>query len=56
MKKMHIHITVPNLEESVLFYNSLFGEEPSRIKTDYAKWALEDPRVNFAISAYFYQL
>ena len=50
MKRMHIHVTVPNLEESVLFYNSLFGEEPSKLKSDYAKWALEEPRVNFAIS------
>lgn len=50
MKRMHIHITVPNLDESILFYNSLFGEEPSKIKSDYAKWALDEPRVNFAIS------
>ena len=50
MKRMHIHVTVPNLEESVLFYNSLFGEEPSKLKSDYAKWSLEEPQVNFAIS------
>lgn len=50
MKKLHIHISVPDLLESIQFYNSLFGCKPSRQKTDYAKWELEEPRVNFAIS------
>ena len=50
MKKLHIHVSVPDLSESIRFYNSLFGSKPSKQKTDYAKWELEDPRVNFAIS------
>jgi predicted enzyme related to lactoylglutathione lyase len=50
MKKLHIHISVPDLPQSIQFYNSLFGCEPSKEKADYAKWELEDPRVNFAIS------
>lgn len=50
MKRLHIHVGVENLDESVKFYNALFGAEPSKIKTDYAKWMLEDPHVNFAIS------
>lgn len=50
MKKLHIHVSVPDLSESIRFYNSLFGCEPAREKSDYAKWELEDPRVNFAIS------
>ncbi|MFT5659234.1 MAG: hypothetical protein ACI9KN_002517 [Gammaproteobacteria bacterium] len=40
MKRMHIHITVPNLEASIVYYNSLFGEEPSKLKSDYAKWTV----------------
>lgn len=47
---MHIHLGVENLEQSIDFYNALFGEEPVKTKSDYAKWMLEDPRVNFAIS------
>ncbi len=50
MKKLHIHVSVPDLPESIQFYNSLFGCKPSKEKTDYAKWELEDPAVNFAIS------
>ncbi len=50
MKKLHIHVSVPELQESIRFYNSLFGCKPSRQKIDYAKWELKDPRVNFAIS------
>lgn len=50
MKKLHIHISVPDLSQSILFYNSLFGCEPSKEKSDYAKWELDDPNVNFAIS------
>jgi len=50
MKNMHIHISVDNLENSIKFYSTLFGEKPTKQKTDYAKWQLEDPRINFAIS------
>ena len=50
MKRMHIHVGVENIEQSIQFYNSLFGEEPAKVKDDYAKWMLEDPRINFAIS------
>lgn len=50
MKRMHIHVGVENLEDAIEFYSALFGEEPSKVKGDYAKWMLEDPRVNFAIS------
>ncbi len=50
MKRLHIHIGVENLQQSVRFYNALFGAEPVKTKTDYAKWLLDDPRVNFAIS------
>jgi len=50
MKRMHIHIGVDKLEESIRFYSALFGAEPIKRKADYAKWLLEDPRVNFAIS------
>jgi catechol-2,3-dioxygenase len=50
MKRLHIHISVADLDESVRFYNTLFAAEPTVQKDDYAKWMLEDPRVNFAIS------
>ena len=50
MKRFHVHIHVDNLAQSVAFYSRLFGAEPSRIEADYAKWMIEDPRVNFAIS------
>ncbi len=50
MKRMHIHIAVENLDTSIRFYSALFGAEPTKVKPDYAKWQLEDPRVNFAIS------
>jgi catechol 2,3-dioxygenase-like lactoylglutathione lyase family enzyme len=52
MKRLHVHTTVRDLEESVRFYSTLFGEEPVRREPDYAKWMLEDPRVNFAISTW----
>lgn len=51
MKRFHVHIAVENLEESVKFYSTLFGTQPIKQKSDYAKWLLDDPRVNFAISA-----
>lgn len=50
MKRMHIHIGVDDIENSVKFYNALFGAEPVKLMPDYAKWMLEDPRINFAIS------
>ncbi|MBS7806695.1 ArsI/CadI family heavy metal resistance metalloenzyme [Variovorax sp. PCZ-1] len=51
MKRFHIHIAVESIEQSTQFYNSLFGQQPTVAKPDYAKWMLEDPRINFAISA-----
>jgi predicted enzyme related to lactoylglutathione lyase len=51
MKRMHIHVAVDDLQQSIGFYSALFATEPSVIKSDYAKWMLDDPRVNFAISA-----
>ena len=50
MKRLHIHVGVESLDQSIGFYSTLFGATPSVIKPDYAKWMLEDPRVNFAIS------
>lgn len=50
MKRMHLHISVDNLEQSIGFYNTLFGSSPAVQKPDYAKWMLDDPLVNFAIS------
>lgn len=50
MKRFHIHVGVERLDESIRFYSALFGAEPVKTKSDYAKWLLEDPRVNFAIS------
>lgn len=50
MKRLHIHVSVDELATSVRFYNALFGAEPTVLKHDYAKWLLDDPRVNFAIS------
>jgi catechol 2,3-dioxygenase-like lactoylglutathione lyase family enzyme len=50
MKRLHIHVGVNNLQESIRFYSALFGATPTKTKPDYAKWLLEDPHVNFAIS------
>lgn len=50
MKRLHVHIKVKNLPESIAFYNALFNTEATMVKGDYAKWQLEDPKVNFAIS------
>ena len=50
MKRMHVHVAVDDLKQSIGFYSALFAAEPAVIKTDYAKWMLDDPRVNFAIS------
>ncbi len=50
MKRMHLHVSVPDLAQSIQFYETLFGAPPTVVKDDYAKWMLDDPRVNFAIS------
>jgi|SRR6185437_111011 len=50
MKRLHVHVAVDDLPKSIDFYSTLFGAQPSVVKDDYAKWMLEDPRVNFAIS------
>ncbi|OZB12395.1 MAG: glyoxalase/bleomycin resistance/dioxygenase family protein, partial [Hyphomonas sp. 34-62-18] len=51
MKRLHVHIAVDDLPRSVAFYSTLFAAQPTVLKDDYAKWMLEDPRVNLAISA-----
>ena len=50
MKRFHVHVAVHDLKQSIRFYCALFGTQPSVEKPDYAKWMLDDPRVNFAIS------
>ena len=50
MKRLHIHVAVENLPQSIGFYSALFAAQPAVVKADYAKWMLDDPRVNFAIS------
>ena len=50
MKRFHVHVAVKDLEQSKRFYSAMFGAEPTVVKPDYAKWMLDDPRVNFAIS------
>ena len=50
MKRFHVHVGVEDLEKSIRFYAGLFGAEPTVRKPDYAKWMIEDPRLNFAIS------
>lgn len=50
MKRLHVHVGVEDLGRSIQFYSTLFAAEPSVVKDDYAKWLLDDPRVNFAIS------
>ncbi|RSZ35985.1 MULTISPECIES: ArsI/CadI family heavy metal resistance metalloenzyme [unclassified Variovorax] len=52
MKRFHVHLHVDDLERSIAFYSRLFAAEPARVEADYAKWMLEDPRVNFAISTF----
>lgn len=51
MKRLHLHIAVDDLERSIGFYSTLFGAGPSVVKDDYAKWLLDDPQVNLAISS-----
>jgi lactoylglutathione lyase len=50
MKRFHVHVNVQDLDQSIRFYSQLFGAQPNVLKSDYAKWMLDDPRVNFAIS------
>lgn len=50
MKRFHVHAHVDDLKASIAFYSKLFAAEPTRVEADYAKWMLEDPRINFAIS------
>lgn len=52
MKRLHVHVAVRDLEASTRFYSTLFAAEPTVVKADYAKWMLDDPRVNFAISVH----
>jgi catechol 2,3-dioxygenase-like lactoylglutathione lyase family enzyme len=51
MKRLHVHVSVADLAQSIRFYSALFAAEPAVTKPDYAKWMLDDPRVNFAISS-----
>lgn len=50
MKRFHVHVGVRDLQESIRFYSAMFAASPTVLKPDYAKWMLDDPRVNFAIS------
>ena len=50
MKRFHVHVAVKELQDSIRFYSAMFGAEPGVVKPDYAKWMLDDPRINFAIS------
>lgn len=50
MKRLHLHVSVPDIAQSIQFYETLFGAAPTVVRDDYAKWMLDDPRVNFAIS------
>jgi predicted enzyme related to lactoylglutathione lyase len=50
MKRMHVHVSVEDIAKAIPFYSALFSAQPSVVKEDYAKWMLDDPRVNFAIS------
>jgi len=51
MKRMHVHVRVADLAHNIRFYSALFNAEPTVVKSDYAKWMLDDPRINFAISS-----
>ena len=52
MKRMHVHVAVDSIPNALDFYSALFAAQPSVVKPDYAKWMLDDPRVNFAISTH----
>jgi catechol 2,3-dioxygenase-like lactoylglutathione lyase family enzyme len=51
MSRLHVHIAVDDLDQNIRFYSAMFGAEPAVVKSDYAKWDLADPAVNFAISS-----
>lgn len=51
MKRLHVHVSVENISDAVKFYTTMFGAEPVKVKSDYAKWLLNEPSINFAISA-----
>ncbi len=51
MKRMHVHVSVPDIDQAIAFYSTLFDAPPAVVKPDYAKWMLDDPRVNLAISS-----
>jgi lactoylglutathione lyase len=50
VKRFHVHAHVEDLQASIAFYSKMFAAQPTRVESDYAKWMLEDPRINFAIS------
>ncbi|MBN8509043.1 MAG: VOC family protein [Burkholderiales bacterium] len=50
MKRFHVHVHVADLDKSIGFYSTMFGAQPARVEADYAKWMLDDPALNFAIS------
>jgi len=50
VKRFHVHVQVDDLAKNIAFYSAMFGVQPTRVESDYAKWMLEDPRLNFAIS------
>lgn len=50
MKRFHVHVAVKDMQDGVRFYSAMFGQQPTLVKDDYAKWMLDNPRVNFAIS------
>jgi catechol 2,3-dioxygenase-like lactoylglutathione lyase family enzyme len=50
MNRFHVHVSVDDLEANVKFYSTVFGSRPTVVKSDYAKWMVDDPRINFAIS------
>jgi lactoylglutathione lyase len=51
MKRFHVHVHVDDLQKNIAFYSAMFNAQPTRVEGDYAKWMLEDPRINFAISS-----
>jgi hypothetical protein len=51
VKRFHVHVSVDSIEQSVRFYSTLFGAAPAKLESNYAKWMLDDPRINFAISS-----
>ena len=51
MKRFHVHVHVNDLQKNIAFYSAMFGAQPTRVESDYAKWMLEAPRINFAISS-----